>query len=217
MGCPLKLVPRDRRPIRMCHGPSWAQQPSTSKVAEYTNNMAAGVVRTEAGSIKCQDEEHTEARACEMQPQLPHNTIGRAIREEKDREVDFAAIRSACESTSQDVVPGAGPEQLAAHRRLKWPNMSEDPKLKDIALIYQQVRAMGLPNSVGAHMQVPSSLNIKAWEYYLTRVHKDEELLSFIKYGFPMGYVGPTTDTTDVGNHASAVQFSKYVDRFVEK
>ena len=55
------------------------------------------------------------------------------------------------------------------------------------------------------------------WEHYLTEVHKDPELLSFIKYGFPMGYVGPMSNTRDVTNHTSADMYPVQVEQFIQK
>ena len=62
---------------------------------------------------------------------------------------------------------------------------------------------------------LPTKLNIAAWESYLAGY--DDTLLDYIKFGFPMGYVGPASDTTSLPNHPSAVQFPDQVDLFIEK
>ena len=43
----------------------------------------------------------------------------------------------------------------------------------------------------------------------------DRELLGFIKYGFPLGYMGPMSDTVTVPNHPSATDYLAEVSKFV--
>ena len=44
-----------------------------------------------------------------------------------------------------------------------------------------------------------------------------ENVLDFVRYGFPTGYAGPTSDTVNVPNHPSAVDFPTYIQEFIDK
>ena len=68
--------------------------------------------------------------------------------------------------------------------------------------IYNKVTEVGLPNYQGAQLQLPSNMHFPEWEA-LAHTPEDSTLISFLKYGFPVGYEGPVPTTTDY-NHASA-------------
>ena len=93
-----------------------------------------------------------------------------------------------------ELVPG-DPRPISDCRA--WPAPSVEGMPTALGDIYDKVRKSGLPNCVGAQIQLPSALNIEAWTHYLTTVHKDEELLACLKYGFPMGYGGPPQTPTE--------------------
>ena len=107
------------------------------------------------------------------------------------------------------------PETFAKHRRGTWPRPNFDPEFHHYADIYSAVRETGLPNAIASRIVLPTKLNIPAWEKYLAGY--DDTLLDYIKYGFPMGYVGPTSDTPSTVNHPSATQFRPQIDEFIQK
>ena len=123
-----------------------------------------------------------------------------------------------CALDKYDTEVDVSPHVFADHRRAYWPSPSPcDTTNNDIIHIYSAVRSMGLPNSMGARIPVPSALPIHAWESYSTHTDEDRQLLEFIQYGFPLGYLGPVSDTTDVPNHDSATNFPSFIDTFVQE
>ena len=129
--------------------------------------------------------------------------------------IDFSHIRELCEKDRLQCDVDLTPHVFAEHRRDSWPDPDFGSANACLAEIYNSVKATGIPNAMGARRLIPSSLNIHAWEKYL--VQTDQPLLDLIKFGFPMGYVGPVSDTTHVPNHPSATQFPEQVSAFVSK
>ena len=108
-------------------------------------------------------------------------------------------------------------QAVAAHRRECWPDMIPHPDSPDLVRIYDVVCSTGLPNAMAARVPVPSNLNIGAWEHYLGILGDREQVLDFVKYGFPTGYPGPASNKVDVPNHPSASNFPEHIDQFVQK
>ena len=129
--------------------------------------------------------------------------------------IDFDHIRDLCENDSRDCDLDLSPRVFAKHRRENWPTSNFGPHHSMLSTIFSTVRDTGLPNAVGARIVLPTKLNIPAWEELLTGY--DDTLLDYIRYGFPMGYIGPTSDLTDTPNHPSVTQFVPQVDSFVDK
>lgn len=104
---------------------------------------------------------------------------------------------------------------MAEHRGAKWPSPAALPA--ELANIYSKVKASGLPNGLGARMQVPSKLNTSEWEKVFNQNPKYDEMLDFIKYGFPMGYLGPISHYDKSYNHTSADNFPRQIEDFISK
>ena len=68
--------------------------------------------------------------------------------------------------------------------------------------IYQQVVEGGLLNFMGAHIPVPTNLNIGIWSK-LAVTPEEELVVSSVTYGFPVGYQGPV-HSPSWENHALA-------------
>ena len=66
-------------------------------------------------------------------------------------------------------------------------------------------------------MSLPTDLNLDMWDFYLRGTPEGDELADFIRFGFPMGYMGPTTDTKSIPNHKRALDFPLSIDKFVKK
>ena len=130
---------------------------------------------------------------------------------------DFVAIRAWCEGEIDVQHDTWLPGQLAQHRIDTWPSVTGGALGSRLESIYSQVKATGLPNCIRVKAQLDSELNVTAWEQLLTQEYPDAELLEFVKYGFPMGYMGPPSQTQDINNHASAVQFPSQVELYIEK
>ena len=129
--------------------------------------------------------------------------------------INFEHIRDLCEIDKSVCDVDLSPVSFAEHRRAAWPRLTPGQPTAGLHTMYTAVRNTGLPNAAGARLQLPTSLNIEAWQAHLKGL--DDTLLDFVRYGFPMGYVGPVSDTLASDNHPSASQFPAQVDDFLEK
>lgn len=127
----------------------------------------------------------------------------------------FDQVRSLCENNDVANCKGPDPHQLADHRARCWPKATGLPP--ELTRIYETVRRSGLPNAIGARMQIPSKLNLKEWDKTFGNDDRYEEMLNFVKFGFPMGYMGPTSHYDEKYNHTSATQYSEHIDKFLLK
>ena len=132
------------------------------------------------------------------------------------KQPDFYRIRTMCEKGRN---PGIDtrPFIFAPHRKACWPTMNCAPTLEGLGEIYAKVKDTGIPNILGARCTLPSQLNIPKWEEYSTEMGEYADVIDFVKYGFPLGYLGPVSDTRDTPNHPSAEDFPEQIDRFIDK
>lgn len=131
--------------------------------------------------------------------------------------LDFNKIQQVCATDGDLQGILSNPYDFRDHRVSTWPNINNNEIDDNLVSIYQQVRDTGLPNALKARLQVPSNLNIAEWERQLSSTPDDQELLSFLKFGFPLGYMGPISESKDTPNHASAISYPQQVDRFIQK
>ena len=82
--------------------------------------------------------------------------------------------------------------------------------------IYKVVRDSGLPNYLQARIPLPSDLRCDAWQALLAN-YDDNEIVDFLRFGWPSSYTAPTPPTTSNTNHPSAQAFSKDIDSFIHK
>lgn len=107
------------------------------------------------------------------------------------------------------------PYVLARERSLTWPRI--DPNLGSVTQIYNTVKALGLPNSLGAKVPLQSSLKLLNWRE-LARHHSLEEwLLPMLEYGFPLQYSGPAPTNNHITNHTSVLEFPLHVSKYIRK
>ena len=83
--------------------------------------------------------------------------------------------------------------------------------------IYDAVRATGLPNAMAARRPLSTNLNLDNWGRCLGEIGGRPQLLDFLRFGFPLGYVGPVSDTTGITNHTSATDYPAQIDAFIVK
>ena len=133
-----------------------------------------------------------------------------------ENDIDFNAIKQMCESNILSPEHDWSPHVFANHRRSNWPNIVQCEATSAIAKIYQAVKKTGIPNALGCRIPLQTELSYEAWEKYSTDQKEDKQLLDFIKYGFPLGYMGPVSDTRDTPNHPSARNYPKHVDDFIK-
>lgn len=133
------------------------------------------------------------------------------------KDIDFVKIKSVCESDKDFESINKDPQFYKDHRQKHWP----DPNVNGLGIhlshIYKSVKDSGLPNAIGQKLLLPSQLNVSKWEELLSQSDDDQELLSFIKYGFPLGYLGPVSDSKGTDNHTSAVNYPTHVSDFIRK
>jgi len=77
------------------------------------------------------------------------------------------------------------------------------------------VKESGVPNYRKAQIEIPSRLNIQEWESRL-RDYGDRDLVSFLKYGFPLGYSSTDLPASVLKNHSGATQFPEVIDSYLE-
>ena len=128
--------------------------------------------------------------------------------------IDFSHIRESCETDSPHCDFDTHPLAFAEHRRRNWPEATLGPHFTELADIYSSVRATGLPNAASARRTLPTKLNLAEWETHLKGY--DDTLLDYIKFGFPLGYMGPQSHSAQTPNHPSATQYVSQVDSFIK-
>jgi len=74
----------------------------------------------------------------------------------------------------------------------------------------------GVPNCKGARIPIPTHLNVTAWETQL-QGYSDEELLEFLKYGFPVGYEKKELPISKLKNHKGAVDYPEFINDYINK
>ena len=131
----------------------------------------------------------------------------------------FDKIRDMCDRDVENSCIDTNPQAFSQHRRREWPSfvMGEDgnEEIKGLKKIYDVVRESGLPNCMSARIPLPSGLNIERWVHYANRESDEAQLVDFLRYGFPLGYMGPPSDTTDIPNHSSANDYPSQVGSFI--
>lgn len=126
----------------------------------------------------------------------------------------FENVRRMCDIDDCEQWVGPDPYRLASHRMKFWPTAAALPG--PLAKIYERVKASGIPNALGVRQLIPSKLRIDEWDNLFGDKPQFRELLDFIKYGFPMGYLGPESQYDQNYNHSSAEQFPAHIEKFLE-
>ena len=131
----------------------------------------------------------------------------------------FNEIREMCTRDISCPEVDTDPKAFSTHRQHFWPHCElgdvQGDSLAACRDTYEVVRATGLPNCMKARLPLPSGLNIEAWERYADMTGDEAQLIDFIKFGFPLGYMGPVSDTCNTPNHSSARDFPEQVSQFV--
>ena len=81
--------------------------------------------------------------------------------------------------------------------------------------IYNAVSRTGKYNYKGARIRVPSGLCIEAWESYLSD-YTDQNLVSFLAYGWPVNHDRTTPLQSTFVEHPSAAQHARHVDFYLK-
>lgn len=129
----------------------------------------------------------------------------------------YENIKLMCDAKVLDSSVDLTPPVFCESRKRDWPRPNVQGLGDDLSSIYNCVLASGLPNAVGAQIQLPTELNLDAWDRNLSNAPEDRELMQYIKCGFPLGYMGPTSDSRGIPNHTSAVNYPTHISQFVQK
>lgn len=113
---------------------------------------------------------------------------------------------------------GPDPHVFAPTKMSFWPQLvtQQWDKFPAHARIYNATRVTCLPNHLGAKIPVASGLNIPNWELALVGYH-DTALLSYLKFGWPVGYTAPQPPASVNRNHPSATRHPADIEVFIQK
>lgn len=107
------------------------------------------------------------------------------------------------------------PYAIIRERQIFWPQLHSfaQEKLKD----YIKVKAFGLPNCLGAKIELKSTLKIENWHLLAQVAELDNWILDMISYGFPLQFYGPALYNHYQGNHSSALHHQTHIDDYIRK
>lgn len=86
----------------------------------------------------------------------------------------------------------------------------------DLVRVHNLVAYSKVPNAFGCKIPIYSKLNVEFIKVALLG-YSDYQLCEFIKYGFPIGFVGESYTVSEVKNHSGARNFSDNMDRYIVK
>lgn len=82
--------------------------------------------------------------------------------------------------------------------------------------LYRRVIAYDLPNYLGARIPLRHNLNIKLWRRLLEG-YWELDLVDFLDYGFPIGYISNEIPSATLHNHGSATRHGQHVTNYIAK
>ena len=99
-----------------------------------------------------------------------------------------------------------------------WPIPTEEAFLTSPLhmKLYYDVRTSGVPNYLSVRQVIPSDLHCDEWEVLLAGYH-DSGIVDFLRYGWPVAYSALRIPVPVTKNHASALNFPKEIDKFIQK
>ena len=74
----------------------------------------------------------------------------------------------------------------------------------------------GFPNYLHERIPLHTTLNIPLWRSMLID-YSDHEIVEFLEFGWPVGYVKPDLPLTTVKNHRSALYFYEHTEDYIQK
>jgi len=99
------------------------------------------------------------------------------------------------------------------------PNRTEGPETQLVEFYvkaHSLIQASGVPNFIGVKLPVPTKLHIPEWETRLGE-YEDRAMVDLLCYGFPIGYNATELPVSEVKNHRGALEFSDFVDDYLDK
>lgn len=142
---------------------------------------------------------------------------GLATAEASDPQLDIKTSQNIDTSDTRGVTPSVTPFQYRDFVTNRWPTVAA--KASEVAplhmSIYEQVLKTGVPNYASARIPIPSGLNIPAWRAAL-KGYKDEAIVDFLEFGWPVNYSVAFLPTPSAKNHQSAIDYGNHVQDFLD-
>ena len=82
--------------------------------------------------------------------------------------------------------------------------------------IYNQVIAHNCPNYIGAKIDLNPQFPVKTWEKTFS-TYSDQQIVDFMRYGWPTSYMGDQLPILSLPNHASSIRQPEAVQSFLTK
>lgn len=86
----------------------------------------------------------------------------------------------------------------------------------NVVLVNQLIRKSGKPNAHGLRIQIKSKWNFQALESLL-QDYEDKEIIEYLKYGWPIGHDGRSTNTSIPKNQKGALEHPEALRTYIEK
>ena len=111
-----------------------------------------------------------------------------------------------------------GPVEYSPYIKKLWPYpTSTSTRASPIHMaIFQKVRHTNLPNYLSARVQIPSDLHCDTWDFLLSDYH-DQQICTFLRFGWPSSFTAPQIPTPTHKNHPSALAYAPDIDAFLMK
>lgn len=180
---------------------------SAYKVDKLAPNGSPDVSQIKSDMKNLALEDITLGKACVSPPQVKAQAP-LEVRAQEDSGSNYTDMNLSEEviARQKDIILSAWPQTTNAARE----------QFPEFCALYEAIREVGLPNFLGARIPVSSNLVIQKWEDYLKTYH-DKELVTFLRFGWPVGFHSKTPPTSVPENHMSAKAYNSHVQRFVAK
>lgn len=96
-----------------------------------------------------------------------------------------------------------------------WPRPSEEFNTHYRADAYNRVRLSGTSNEKGPRIKLKTNLNVRLWESEASGHRDDGVVISGIKFGFSMQYLGPPLEELPIETHASGACFLQHIYDYI--
>lgn len=117
---------------------------------------------------------------------------------------------------AEELYSGVDQNKLAPERANTWPNASAEASKFPFARVFSKVKATGISNEKGAKLIIPTKLNIRLWEESATGHIDDHIVLSGVKHGFSLQYIGPPLREVDIDMHESGRKYQKHIQEYID-
>lgn len=113
---------------------------------------------------------------------------------------------------------GPTPQQYRHTLNDMWPLTSGEAwkQFSEYKDLYDKVRALGLPNFLGARIPVPTAFALPEWTALL-KDYPDPSLIQMLTYGFPANYSAEHPPAPTFSNHKESIPQRSHLLAYIEK